>query len=93
ESTAVMRALRTVTGLLAGGLVALVVALGIAWVVAARVNVPGPGTGRIVLHLVAAAAAVAAQRYADRHPDVGGVAAALAVLVVAATLLAVAWIT
>jgi hypothetical protein len=46
----------------------------------------------VVGHLVAAVVAVAAQRYADRHPDGRGVAAALAVLVVTAALLAIAWI-
>ncbi len=87
-----MKALRLLTGLLAGGLVALVLALGVAWVVAAREHAPGPGVARVVGHLVAAVVAVAAQRYADRHPDGRGVAAALAVLVVTAALLAVAWI-
>lgn len=84
--------LRGFTGLLAGGLVALVLALGVAWVIAASDNAPGPGIGRMLGHLAAAVVAVAAQRYADRHPDARGVLAALAVLVVTVALLALAWI-
>lgn len=84
--------LRGLSGLLAGGLVATVVALGVAWVVAAGMDAPGPGVVRLVGHLVAAVVAVVAQRYADRHPGADGVAAALAVVAITVLVLAMAWI-
>lgn len=84
--------LRGFTGLLAGGLVMLVVALLAAWAVAERFGTPGPGTGTLVWHACAAVAAVIAQRQADRRPGMPGVLAAVAVLVVTVVLLAVQWL-
>jgi hypothetical protein len=84
--------LRGLTGLLAGGLVALVVALALTWVVAERVGVPGPGTGTVAWHIAAAAAAVLAQREADRRRDRVGTLAALAVVAIAAAVLTVMWL-
>lgn len=83
--------LRAFSGLLAGGLVALLVALGIAWYVADRTGTSGPGVDTLVWHVLAAVAAVLTQRYADRHPGAGGAAAAVAVIVIAAVLLTTEW--
>jgi cobalamin biosynthesis protein CobD/CbiB len=88
-----MTVLRGFTGLLAGGLVALVLALGVAWVIADAQGAPGPGPVRMVGHLLAAVVAVAAQRYADRHRDGRGALAAFVVLAVTVAVLAVAWIS
>ncbi|WP_433292654.1 hypothetical protein ACQPZQ_05480 [Pseudonocardia sp. CA-142604] len=84
--------LRGLSGLLAGGLVVLAVALGVAWYVADQAGSSGPGAQTLVWHSVAAVAAVLAQRYADRHRDVGGALAACAVIVIAAVLLSVEWL-
>ena len=86
------RLLRGLSGLLAGGLVVLLVALGVAWYIADRVGSSGPGAQTLVWHAVAAVAAVLAQRHADRHGDVGGVLAACAVIVISAVLLTVEWL-
>lgn len=87
-----MKVVRGFTGLLAGGLVALVLALGVAWVIADAQGAPGPGPVRMVGHLVAAVVAVAAQRYADRHLDGRGVVATVVVVAVTAAVLVVAWV-
>jgi hypothetical protein len=84
--------LRGFTGLLAGGLVVLVVALTVAWAVAERFGTPGPGTGTLAWHAGAAVAAVVAQRQADRRPGTPGVLAAVAVLVITGVLLVVQWL-
>jgi hypothetical protein len=87
------RVLRGVTGVLAGGLVALLVALGVAWVVSDTADMPGPGTATLVWHAVAAVVAVPAQVYADRRPGPRGVLAAAVVLVAAAALLTFQWLS
>ncbi|SHK91358.1 hypothetical protein SAMN05443637_11490 [Pseudonocardia thermophila] len=87
-----MRIVRGCTGLLAGGLVAMLLALSLAWLIAAGHDAPGPGLGRIGGHLVAAVVAVAAQRYADRHPGVRGLLGSAVVLLTTVLLLALAWI-
>ncbi len=84
--------LRSLTGLLAGGLVALAVALVGAWVIADQLASPGPGTGTLIWHGAAAVAAVLTQRRADRQPGVGGTLAACGVLVITAVVLAVQWL-
>ena len=91
-STRAGRLLRGFSGLLAGGLVVLLVALGVAWYVADQAGSLGPGAQTLVWHAVAAVAAVVAQRHADRHRDVGGVLAACAVIVITAVLLTVEWL-
>jgi hypothetical protein len=91
-STRAGRLLRGLSGLLAGGLVVLAVALGVAWYVADQSGSSGPGVQTLVWHAVSAVAAVLAQRYADRHRDMGGVLAACAVIVIAAALLTVEWL-
>jgi steroid 5-alpha reductase family enzyme len=86
------RALRGLTGVLAGGLVALLVALVVAWVVSRNTDMPGPGTATLVWHAIAAVVAVAAQVYADRRPDGRGLLAAVGVLLTAAALLFFQWL-
>jgi hypothetical protein len=84
--------LRGLSGLLAGGLVALLLALGIAWYIADRAGTSGPGGQTLVWHAVAAVAAVLAQRDADRHRGMRGALAACTVIVITAVLLTVEWL-
>jgi hypothetical protein len=86
------RLLRGLSGLLAGGLVVLVVVLCVGWVIAVRTGTTGPSASVVVWHVVAAAAAVVGQVYADRHHDVGGAAAAFGVIGVASALVALQWL-
>jgi hypothetical protein len=77
--------LRNLSGVLVGGLVALALVLLAGWLYADRVGLPGPGRGMLIGHGVAAAAAVAAQIWVDRHTGRAAAlaAAGLAVLVTA----------
>lgn len=85
--------LRGLSGLLAGGLVVLALALGVAWVVATRTGAPGPAPSFLAWHAVAAVVAVVAQVRADRAADGGhGAGAALAVVGVSAVVLAALWL-
>lgn len=72
---------RGLTGSLAYGLVLLAVGLGVAAIVVRSQSMPGPGAFALTAHAVAALAALAAQRIADR--SVGWRAGAAGVLVVA----------
>ena len=85
-------ALRSVSGVLAAGMVALVVGLVVAYVVALREGSPGPGAATLLVHSVAAVAAVAAQVYADRTPGPRGTLAAVGVIVTIAVVLTVEWL-
>jgi hypothetical protein len=84
--------LRGLSGVLAGGLVALTLVLLAGWFYADRLGLPGPDRGVVVGHVVAAVVVVVAQVWVDRRPDRTGTlaAAALAALVVAG--LAFAWL-
>jgi hypothetical protein len=84
--------LRGLSGLLAGGLVALLVVLCIAWYIADRSGTSGPGAGTLAWHAVAAVAAVLAQRHADRHGGAAGVMAACAVIAITVALLTAEWL-
>ncbi|MBN9099515.1 MULTISPECIES: hypothetical protein [unclassified Pseudonocardia] len=84
--------LRGFSGLLAGGLAALAVALYVAWFVADRTGSVGPGASTLVWDSVAAVAAVAAQVYADRRAGARGAAAAVGVVAVTAAVLAAQWL-
>jgi hypothetical protein len=75
--------LRGVSGLVAGGLVVLLLVLAGSWAGSAAAESSGPGTMIVVAHLVAAITAVALQRQADRRDDGLGAAAAVGVLLVA----------
>jgi hypothetical protein len=84
--------LRTLSGVLVGGLVALALLLLAGWWYADRTGFPGPGRGMLIGHGVAAVVAVAAQVWVDRRPDRTGdlVAALLAAAVVGG--LAAVWL-
>ncbi len=84
--------LRGFSGVLAAGMVALVGGLVVAWVVALQAGSPGPGAGTLLVHAVAAAAAMLAQVYADRTPGPRGAVAALGVIVAVVAVLTVEWI-
>ena len=83
---------RTISGLLAGGLVGLAVALAVGWVLADRTNSPGPGPSTLIWHGLAAVAAVVAQSQADRRRGLGGAVAASAVVVITVVVLAAQWL-
>ncbi|GAA5125107.1 hypothetical protein [Pseudonocardia adelaidensis] len=87
-----VRLLRGFSGVLAGGLVALAVALLVAGVVAQQRAVPGPGAASIGGHVVAAVAAVVLQRRADRSPAAQAAGWAFAVMGLTAVVLAVLWL-
>jgi hypothetical protein len=84
--------LRTLSGVLAGGLVALALVLGAGWFYADRTGSPGPGTGMLVGHAVAAALAVGAQWWVDRRRDRAGTLAAAALVVAVSVGLALEWL-
>ncbi len=77
-----------VTGLVAGGLAVLALALAASWVVAPRWGLPGPAPDLLAWHAGAAVAVVAAQVRADRT---GRSRAALAVTGAALAVLALLW--
>lgn len=83
---------RSLTGLLAGGLVALAVALLVAWFVADRIGSAGPGTSMLVWHGVAAVLAVLAQVQADRRDGPAAALAMAAVVVITVAVLAAQWL-
>ncbi len=83
--------LRGLSGLFAGGLAAVAVALVGVWSVAAMTGVVGPGAPTLAWHAVGAVAAVAGQVYADRHSGGRGTVAAIGVIAVSAGVLAVQW--
>ncbi|HVE96741.1 MAG TPA: hypothetical protein VNA67_07145 [Pseudonocardiaceae bacterium] len=85
------RALRALSGVLAGGLVVLAVALCAAQWLAGTSGRPGPGTAAVVGHLVAALATVALQLAADRLRGRIAVLASGSVLVIAAGVLWFGW--
>ncbi|MDN5931252.1 MAG: hypothetical protein L0I24_09350 [Pseudonocardia sp.] len=87
-----MNALRRVSGVLAGGLVVLAVALGAAWLVATRTGSPGPLPAFLAWHGIAAVAALVAQVRADRAPDGRGAGPALAVIVISVVVLGALWL-
>lgn len=84
--------LRGFSGLLAGGLAVLTVALFVAWFVADRTGSAGPGASTLVWHTVAAVTAVVAQVYADRRVGPRGAVAAVGVVAVTAAVLAAQWL-
>jgi hypothetical protein len=80
---------QAVSGVLAGGLVVLAVALAVTWVVATRLGVPGPPPAFLAWHALAAALAVALQVRADRARSA---LAALGVVAISAAVLAALWL-
>ncbi|MEV1296041.1 hypothetical protein [Pseudonocardia sp. NPDC049635] len=89
--TGAARLLRGLSGVLAGGLVVLAVGLvAVEWL-GGRSGVPGPGTGAVAAHLVAAVVAVTGQVIADRRADRTGTLAALGVIGTVALVLGLGW--
>jgi hypothetical protein len=85
--------LRSLSGVLAGGLVALALVLLAGWFYADRAGLPGPGQGMLVGHGVAAVAVVMAQVWwVDRRPDRTGTLAAGALAAAVVTGLALVWL-
>lgn len=86
--------LLVLSGVLAGGLVVLAVALGVAWVVATRTGSPGPAGSFLAWHALAAVVAVVAQVRADRGASTAGgpIVASLVVVAVAVLVLAALWL-
>ena len=84
--------LRGLSGVLAAGMVALVAGLVVAWAVALQEGSPGPGAATLLVHAVTAAAAVAAQVYADRTPGPRGAVVAVGVIVAVVAVLTLEWL-
>jgi hypothetical protein len=87
-----VRLLRGFSGVLAGGLVALAVALVVGAVIAQQRAVPGPDELTIGGHAAAAVAAVLVQRRADRARGAAAIGAPLAVVALTVVVLAVQWL-
>lgn len=85
------RALRGLSGVLTGGLVALAVAVCVAQWLASTSGRPGPGMAVVVGHVVAALAAVVLQLAADRALGRSAALASWSVLVLAAGVLWFGW--
>ena len=86
-----VRAVRGLSGVLAGGLVALAVAVCAAQWLAGTSGRPGPGTATVVGHVVAALATVALQMVADRLRGSLAALASGSILVIAAGVLWFGW--
>jgi hypothetical protein len=80
------------SGVLAGGLVVLALALLVAGIVAQQRAVPGPGALVIAAHAVAAVVAVLVQRRADRAPGPAAAGTALVVVALTAAVLGAQWL-
>jgi hypothetical protein len=86
------RLLRGLSGTAAGGLVALFVVLLVGWMLTTRTGSAGPGTGMLVGHGLAAAAAVVAQVAADRRRDGVATLCSLGILALAVVVLCGYWL-
>lgn len=84
--------LRSLGGVLAGGMVVLALVLVGAAFVAGDRGMPGPGAGTIAVHVLAAVAAVALQRWSDRRDGPAGTAGAGGVVVLTGLVLAGQWL-
>lgn len=86
-----VRALRGLSGVLAGGLVALAVTVAAAQWLIGSVDRPGPGLAVVAGHTAAAVAAVGLQLVADRSRGARATLAACAVLALTALVLWFGW--
>lgn len=77
--------------MLTGGLVALALVLGAAWVVATRTGSPGPDPEFLAWHGVVALVAVGAQVRADRAPGRGATSVVVIVVLISMLVLAALW--
>lgn len=85
------RAPRGLSGVLAGGLVALAIAVCLAQWLAAASGRPGPGLALVAGHVVAALVGMTLQFAAERSQDRSARLASWAVLVLAASVLWFGW--
>ncbi|MFD3746061.1 hypothetical protein [Nocardia sp. NPDC058633] len=86
-----MTAARTVSGVVAGGVLVLLCVVVGAAVIGARRDFPGPGAVSLTWHVVAAVVVVVAQVFADRRRGMAALAGSTAVLVTAGVLLWTQW--
>lgn len=82
---------RGLSGVLAGGLIALGIAVCLAQWLAATSGIPGPGAAAVVGHLVAAVVAIGLQLAAERSHGRTATLASWTVLVLAAAVLWFGW--
>lgn len=82
---------RGLSGVLAGGLVVLAIAVCVAQWLAGTSGRPGPGLAAVAGHGIAAAVAVALQLAADRSRGHGAVLASYSILLLAACVLWFGW--
>jgi hypothetical protein len=82
---------RGLSGVLAGGLVALAIAVCMAQWLAGTSGRPGPGMAAVVGHVVAALAAVVLQLAAERSRGCSAALAAWSILLLAAAVLWFGW--
>ncbi|MBV8540446.1 MAG: hypothetical protein JO268_07895 [Pseudonocardiales bacterium] len=87
----VLRAPRGLSGVLAGGLVALTIVVCVAQWLAGTAGRPGPGMTAVVGHVLATVAAAALQLVATRSPGRGAALASWSVLVLTAGVLWFGW--
>ncbi|MFD8098585.1 hypothetical protein ACFV24_03540 [Nocardia fluminea] len=83
--------MRTVSGVVAGGVVVLLCVVVGAAVIGSRRDFPGPGAESLAWHFVAAVLVVVAQVFADRRRGMPTVLGSAAVLVTAGVLLWTQW--
>ncbi|MBB5912446.1 hypothetical protein BJY24_001313 [Nocardia transvalensis] len=86
-----MKPLRAVSGIVAGGLVALTLVLVGAAFVGDRRGFPGPGAEMLAWHIGLTVVALAAQIFADRRRGLASVSGSLVVFVAAGYLLVTQW--
>ncbi|MDH6282973.1 hypothetical protein [Prescottella agglutinans] len=87
----VVRALRGLSGVVAGGVVVLtLVVIGVAYLASNR-DFPGPGRESVAAHVVSSVVVVVAQVLADRRRGAASVLASAAVLAVTGLLLWTQW--
>jgi hypothetical protein len=86
-----VKAVRALSGVLAGGLVVLTLVLVGAAILGAQRGFPGPGAGRLSWHVALTVVAVAAQVFADRRRGTAALSGSLVVFVAAGYLLVTQW--
>ncbi|MFC9663530.1 hypothetical protein ACFVJ5_25090 [Nocardia sp. NPDC127606] len=86
-----MTLVRTVSGVVAGGVLVLLCVVVGAAVIGSRRDFPGPGAESLSVHFVAAVVVVVAQVFADRRRGMSTLFGSVAVLVTAGVLLWTQW--
>ncbi|MBD8507795.1 hypothetical protein HT102_15000 [Hoyosella sp. G463] len=86
-----VRLLRWASGIVAGGIVALALAVGLVAFLAEDWEIAGPGAASVAWHAIGALIAVAAQIAADRAHGLGAVAWSVLVLTTGAVVLLTQW--